>query len=47
MRQAFIDCKSRKTAWKRCPWASVITKVEGGFHAFESWEDFRIWKNQK
>ena len=47
MRKEFVECKSRATAWRRCPWASVVTKVTGGFYAFESVEDFEIWKNQK
>lgn len=47
MRSEFVDCKDRRTAWKRCPWASVIAKVCGGFLAFESWDDYKIWKAQK
>ena len=47
MRQEFVECKSRKTAVRKCPWAAKIVKVEGGYHAFESIEDWRIWKNQK
>ena len=29
------------------PWAQRVIKVEGGFMAFESREDYRIWKNQQ
>ena len=47
MRQAFIECKCRKTAVRRCPWACKIVKVCGGYHAFESWNDYDIWKNAK
>ncbi len=47
MKTEFIECKSRSTAVKMCPWAAIIVKVEGGFKAFESMEDYRIWKNQK
>jgi len=47
MRKQFIACKNRKTAKNRCPWASVIASVEGGFIAFESVKEYKIWKNQK
>jgi len=47
MRQQFVDCKSRKTAWRRCPWAAAIIKVEGGFLAFESLDDWQTWDRQK
>lgn len=47
MRKEFIECKDRRTAWKKCPWASVITKVEGGYLAFESRLDYSTWKAQK
>lgn len=42
-----IECKSRKTAWRRAPWAAKIVKVEGGFMAFEFVSDWQIWRNQK
>lgn len=32
---------------KRCPWAAVIARVEGGFVAFESRDDYRTWRAQK
>lgn len=47
MRSAFIECRSRTTAGRRAPWAAIIIKVEGGFHAFESMTDYRIWRGQK
>lgn len=47
MRTEFIECKCRKTAWRRAPWACKITKVVGGFLAFESESDFDMWINQK
>ncbi len=28
-------------------WAAKIVKVEGGYMAFESIDDFTTWKNQK
>jgi len=43
----FIECKCRKTAAGRCPWASVIKKVEGGWMAFEFVTDYDTWRNQK
>jgi hypothetical protein len=43
----FIECKSRSTAIRRCPWAAKIARVCGGFMAFEFITDFEIWKNQK
>lgn len=47
MRKEFVECKSRSTAKKACPWAGIIAKVVGGFIAFESEDDYRTWKNQK
>lgn len=46
MRKEFVACSSYSTAWRRCPWAAVIVKVEGGFLAFESVTDYQIWKGQ-
>ena len=47
MKKALIICKTRKTAVKRAAWACKIVKVEGGYMAFESWDDYKVWKNQK
>lgn len=47
MRQEFVACASRSTAKRRCPWAAVIAKVEGGYHAFESVTDYETWRRQK
>ena len=46
MRKLFLDCKCRKTAWKRAPWAAKIIKVEGGFRAYENLSDFEIDQKQ-
>ena len=46
MRTEYIQCKSRSTAWLRCPWAAIVTKVDGGFRAFESRADYATWRNQ-
>ena len=43
----FLDCRSRATAWRWAPWASSITKVDGGFLAFRLETDFQTWKAQK
>jgi hypothetical protein len=37
----------RKGVAKLCPWASKIMPACGGWHAFESVEDARVWKAQK
>jgi len=47
MRTQFFDCKTRKTAINRAPWAARIVKVEGGYLAFESIADYSVWKSQK
>ena len=47
MKTEFIECKSRATAYRRAPWASITMKVCGGFIAFESWSDYYTAKNQK
>ena len=47
MRKEFVGCKDRRTALRRCPWACVIVKVNGGFLAYESAADYQVWKNQK
>lgn len=47
MRQQFIECVSRNTAKRRCPWAAKIVRVDGGWLAFESVDDWRTWRNQK
>jgi hypothetical protein len=47
MRQEFIECTSRSTAARRAPWAAVIAKVEGGYIAFESSHDYRVWRAQR
>ena len=43
----FIEVNCRKTAKRRASWAAVITKVCGGFLAFEYASDYQTWKNQK
>lgn len=47
MRQQFVDAKTLQAAKKAAPWAEKIVKVEGGYHAFESIQDYETWKKQK
>ena len=47
MRQIFIETTSRRAAAKAAPWAAVIAKVDGGYMAFESQDDYRTWRRQK
>jgi len=48
MRQQFIEAGSRYEAMQAFdfPVAKVV-KVEGGYHGFESMEDYRVWRQQK
>jgi len=47
MRKEFIEVATRIEAEKYAPWAATITKVEGGWQAFESLVDYKVWKSQK
>ena len=47
MRSEFVEAKTRKDALKSCPWASFLSKVNGGYMCFESYGDYRIYINQK
>jgi hypothetical protein len=47
MRREFLEVSTRRQAQKLAPWAAVITKADGGFWAFESADDYRIWRGQK
>ena len=44
MRRQTIDVKAYATAKRRAPWAAIIARVEGGFIAFESINDYRNWR---
>lgn len=53
MRKQFIEIDNdgndlcrRKRAENLAPWASELVEAEGGFWAFESVEDARIWKEK-
>lgn len=47
MRTKFIECADYRTAYRRAPWACKVAKCVGGFMAFESWDDYNLWKSQK
>ena len=47
MRTEYVKCKYRYQAEKECPWASKIVKCGDGYMCFESWDDYKVWKNQK
>lgn len=47
MRKAFIEVDTREQAIKLAPWACKVVKADGGYHAFECVNDYRVWKNQK
>ena len=40
MRKEFIEVKTRKEAEELAPWACKILKVEGGYRAYESIDEF-------
>lgn len=43
----FIQCETRQEAIAACPWATVVIKVYGGYMAFEFFDNYEVWKNQK
>lgn len=47
MRKQLIEAKTAAQARKLAPWAAKVVKVGGGYMAFESVEDYRVWKKQK
>ena len=56
MRKQFIETidrfrpaqkMTRTMVQKLAPWAAKIIKVDGGYMAFESLDDYKTWKNQK
>jgi hypothetical protein len=47
MRKEFLSNTSRYSAAKACPWAAIICKVDNGYLAFESIEDYRQHKKQR
>lgn len=47
MKKKFIQVKNYPKAKEQAPWTTVISKVKGGYMAFESYTDYNIWKKQK
>ena len=47
MFRLFIDTDTRRKAVEEAPWACKIIRVGGGYLAFESFDDYRMWQNQK
>jgi hypothetical protein len=47
MRREFLANVTRSVAIRTCPWAAKIVKVDGGYMAFESLDDYQTWKNQR
>jgi hypothetical protein len=47
MRKQFVQVETREEAEAACPWAAEILEVEGGFHCFESVQDYEIWVGQE
>ena len=47
MKKQTIEAKTAAQARKLAPWAAIVAKVEGGYIAFESVQDYTTWKNQK
>lgn len=42
-----IEATTATQARKIAPWADKIVKVEGGYLAFETINEYKTWKNQK
>ena len=47
MRKIFVECKTKFQAKTKCLWAEYFIKVDGGYHCFESYDDYITFKNQK
>lgn len=47
MRVEFVATEKRSEAKAKMPWATIITKVYGGYKGFESIHDYESWNNQK
>lgn len=47
MRHQFVSAKTAQEARNKCPWAEKVVKVEGGYHVFESNQDYDIWRKQR
>lgn len=47
MRTEMIQAATAAQARKLAPWAAALAKVDGGYMAFESLDDYATWKRQK
>lgn len=52
MRQWFFECEKHNSYWRKkaidaMTEASVVVAVVGGYHGWESWDDYYLWKNTK
>jgi hypothetical protein len=46
-KETFTGNISRYFVQRQCPWAAKIVKVHGGYMAFESIDDWKVWKSQR
>ena len=46
MKREFVH-GTRSEAKAKCPWAAKIVEVEGGYLCFESFREYKTWKEQK
>ncbi|WP_163056815.1 hypothetical protein [Acidithiobacillus ferrooxidans] len=46
-KETFTGSVSRYFVQRQCPWATKVVKVSGGYKAFESIEDWKVWKKQR
>ena len=42
-----INALSAKQARRLAPWAAKVSKVEGGYMAFDSIPEYQTWRKQK
>ena len=47
MRFKFVACKYPWSVKRECPWASIFVCVGGGYMAFESDQDYNLWKKSE
>jgi hypothetical protein len=45
--QKFIQTDDKTLAFRACPWACIVKRVDGGYMCFETLTGYRTWKNQK
>jgi len=43
----FIETENEEVAKKEAAWACMIAEVVGGYMAFETYDDYKTWKDQK